>query len=74
MVRAWIQEQIVMRISGHKTKTVSDRYNIVSPDGLKAAASKVDRFHEMITRTFTNTNSRPLTGDPDHAQLIEITR
>jgi integrase len=44
MIRAGISEKIAMQISGHKSRSVFDRYDIVNDRDIAEAAAKMERY------------------------------
>jgi hypothetical protein len=46
MSQAGVPQQIAMRISGHKTASMFQRYNIVATDDLRTALEKTQTYRD----------------------------
>ena len=48
LIRSGTPETVAMKISGHKTRSVFDRYNITSEKDLQAAAERLTEHHRQM--------------------------
>jgi Phage integrase family len=69
MVRAGIPERVAMRLSGHKTRSVFDRYNVVSDGDLRNTADRLGHAREHTSSALAvSCNGNPQNPQEVHAR------
>lgn len=71
LVRAGVPESVAMKISGHKTRSVFEHYNITSERDLDEAAEKVDAYMAGLSKRLVKGDADAQSESNERESLIQ---
>jgi len=74
LVRSGVGETVAMNISGHKTRSVFDRYNITSDADLRDTARKLHGHNLGTVASISASNPTVSTLNSSHAPVAQLDR
>jgi hypothetical protein len=70
MIRAGVPERIAMAISGHKTRNIFDRYNIVNEEDIRQGLSRTQAY--IFHRNMDNRRTVKTLDDGTHEESVPL--
>jgi integrase len=75
LTRSGTQETVAMKITGHRTRSVFDRYNITSQDDIRKAVERQDSYlSQSVTKTVTIDENQQGGKKRSKAQVVNFKR
>ena len=71
MTRARVQETVAIKISGHKSRSVFDRYNITNEEDLKSASESLSNHHNETSQKIAQAQDGHNLGTIDKLRRVK---
>jgi len=68
MRKSGVAESVIMKITGHSTREMFDRYNTVDEDDTRKAVKQLEGFLQVLTKPLTKTNGKAQKENTDSLQ------